>query len=202
MANRPRGRGISQSQRRKKAWIAAKLATVTPGSGDSLFSTAIKLTTPIGTVSTAGGNYSASTFALVNDPSAVDGDETSTLPEESTILRIRGSMLFPANELGLVPNEMDVQHVIGFGVTDIRSLISGSFPLPATDADWDGWMFLRQSAVAPLDSEGTNLDVKAMRKIKTGDAFFVAAQAMNVAGGGFVAPASWAFDLRLLMLLP
>jgi len=62
-------------------------------------------------------------------------------------------------------------------------------------------MFLRQSAVSPVDSEGTMMDVKAMRKIETGDSLFFAAQ--SVAGSATGAPlATFVFDARLLMLLP
>jgi len=198
-----RGRGISDSQRRKKAWIGLKqLVPGTPGSGDGSFTTSIKLTTPIGSGSTAPGNFSSAIAAFISDPDPQIGEEASTLPEECTILRARGSLLFPKTVPGTVANQIDIQHSFGFGVTDIRSIASGIAPGPILDVDWDGWMFLRQSTVAPVDSVGSAVDVKAMRKIKTGDAFFVAATAMDVAGGAFVPTADWIFDLRLLILLP
>ncbi len=194
----PRGRGISQSQRRKKAWIAVK-SVIGGAGGNALFMTSNQLPLP---ASAAGvGATSTLLLGLVTDPSTTVGDETSTLPEESTILRARGSLLFPKTEFTPGNNFPIAQFAFGFGVTDIRSIVNGVAPGPILDADWDGWMFLRQSAVAPVDSEGTVIDVKAMRKLKTGDALFFSAQ--GIAGTAAATSAvDFIFDLRLLMLLP
>ncbi len=193
-----RGRGISQSQRRKKAWIAVKQANTSVTATGSLFTTAIHLETAV-TPASSGGQTS-STRALIDEGIQGLGDEVSTLPEESTILRIRGSLLMPKNSIGVAQQVAD-NYSFGFGVTDIRSIVGGSSPLPISDVDWDGWMFLRQSASVALDSNATILDVKAMRKIKTGDAFFATAQA--VTGDTTATPVgNFLFDLRLLMLLP
>ncbi len=197
-AFRPR---ISESQRRKKAWIAVKSPT---NAGDSaalaLFTTSINISTA--STSASIGSFTSNLLGAVDAGGTSQGDERSTLPEESTILRARGSLLFPKN-LAQSGNDGAVQdnYAFGFGVTDIRSIVNGVAPLPITDVDWDGWMFLRQSAVTPVDSEGTVVDVKAMRKIKTGDAFFVSVQSLN--GLTVVTTGQdWTFDLRLLMLLP
>jgi len=194
-----RGRGISDSQRRKKTWISVKQDSAVRIPGDAQFLTAITITTPLSAA--AGGAISDAGFILVSDPEAGEGDEVSTLPEECTILRARGSLLFPANGIPSTGGRISEQFVFGFGVTDIRSLVLGVTPGPIIDSDWDGWMFLRQSGSKPVDSQGTLVDVKAMRKIKTGDAFFFAAQ--SVSGDGNATPAGdFIFDLRLLILLP
>jgi len=198
-----RGRGISESQRRKKTWISVKVPTAATGLDTAQFQTAAFLevpatSTPIGSTQKAG-------LALIEDPggSATVGAEQSTLPEESTILRARGSLLFPKNTAleGTASSTLTDQYAFGFGVTDIRGAVQGTFPGPILDADWDGWMFLRQSAVAPVDSDGTMVDVKAMRKLKGGDCLFFAVE--SVSGDGVSTPAGvFIFDMRLLILLP
>ncbi len=196
--------GISQSQRRKKTWGSLKIeTTASPSTTNAAFTTSIKLRSNIVIgASTAAGNMRKGYLGLVSEGvSAGVGDELSTLPEECTILRARGSLLFPKTEVG-TGTEVDTQQVFGFGVTDIRSIVNAAAPHPGLDPDWDGWMFLRQSAVAPVDSVGSIVDVKAMRKIQTGDAFFVAVTSMNIGASGAVAAADWIFDLRLLILLP
>jgi len=194
-----RGRGISDSQRRKKGWFQLRSPIAGVAGANALFTTSIVFE-GVDTAATPG-DFDTVLFASVSDPSVALGDEQSTLPEESTILRARGSLLFPKNEVSGTPLEVASNYAFGFGVTDIRSIVSGVAPGPIIDADWDGWMFLRQSGVSPVDSEGTMVDVKAMRKIKSGDAFFMSAQA--VSGNAAVTPGGvWLFDLRLLILLP
>ncbi len=191
--------GISQSQRRKKAWIGVKTANGAVGATQVLFNTSIVMETAI--TGAAAGAQQTDTFGLVGSGAVEAGDEQSTLPEESTILRARGSLSFPKNSSTGGQGPANDNYAWGFGVTDIRSIVAAVVPLPITDVDWDGWMFLRQSSVAPVDSEGTMVDVKAMRKIKTGDALFFAAQA--VSGDAVATPiGTWIFDMRLLILLP
>jgi len=191
-----RGRGISESQRRKKSWVqTAKL--VGSGSGAPGFSTSLSvaLTTP----ATIGDST-----LVVDALLAGDGTGTnplfSVLPEEATILRIRGSLLFPKNQtdgLGTVSQ----QFVFGLGVKSIVGTTSDSYPGPISDASWDGWMYLRQSALPPVDANATIIDVKSMRKLKSGDHFFVAVEGLTGTGGTGVT-VEWVYDLRLLLLLP
>ncbi len=192
-----RGRGISDSQRRKKTWTAIKFATTGATSGEAAFLTSFTLETPALSNPNEIGSF---TLATITDPTTEAGDELSTLPEEATILRIRGTVLFPKNLAGTPPSSNLEQHVIGFGVTDIRSLVGGSAPNPIIDADWDGWMFLRQSAVTPVDSEGTVFDVKSMRKLRGGDTFFMTVTTSG--GSGSIPISTWVVDARLLLLLP
>ncbi len=200
----PRGRGsfrrpgISQSQRRKKTWGQVKFATVGPGGTGSLFVTSIHMHT--NATSNVAGAIQNDLIAAIDSGISGLGDEISTFPEECTLLRARGSLLFPKNlQSGTVLTADN--YAWGFGITDIRSLSEGFSPKPIVDSDWDGWMFLRQSAVGPVDSDGTVVDVKAMRKIETGDALFFAAQAVN--GDSVITPAAdWMFDMRFLILLP
>jgi len=191
------GGGISDSQRRKKTWITLKVANGATGSS-TLFNTVLALN--VGATPTNAGGRAQTTFGVIDDQVSGLGDEVSSLPDECTILRARGSLLFPKNVPGALVGMLD-QHVFGFGVTDIRSIVNASVPGPITDGDWDGWMFLRQSSVSPLDSMGTIVDVKAMRKIKTGDAFFLTAETVAATSAGSPA-ADYIFDLRLLILLP
>jgi len=196
MANRSFRRGISQSQRRKKSWVQMKL-TISTGAQNPGFATSIALETAA--PPSAGTAERDGLVAVSGDGSGTD-PFVSTLPEECTILRIRGSLLFPENTIQRVPAAGDASHNFGFGVTAITDLDPSSYPGPCSKPDWDGWMFLRQSALKPIDAAATVLDVKAMRKIKTGDAFFVMAESVLQVGPGVVQ--SWIFDLRLLLLLP
>lgn len=195
-----RPRGISESQRRKKSWITVK--TLIPGAAGGsavLFTTSIEM--EIAATTASPGANSQDIFGLVSDALVEQGEEESTLPEECTILRARGSLQFSKNTGFGAAGSVEDQYNWGFGVTDIRGITQGVVPLPVTDGDWDGWMFLRQSASPPLDSEGTIVDVKVMRKIKTGDALFFAAQSVN--GGSTATPiGQWIFDMRLLILFP
>jgi len=191
--------GVSQSQRRKKTWISLKAATGAVDADASAFQTSLIMTSS--NMAAKIGGFAKVARAAISVGDAVVGDEQSSFPEESTILRARGSLLFPKIDVGSVGVLVDQQFAFGFGVTDLRSLTEGSFPGPIIDSDWDGWMFLRQSTVSAVDSIGTVVDVKAMRKIQTGDAFFVAAE--TVSGDGVTLNfGTWVFDLRLLILLP
>ncbi len=194
-----RGRGISDSQRRKKTWIAVKEQTGATGALQSFFRTSISMN--VAATGSVNGDSQSATFGLIDVGSAPGGDEFSMLPEESTILRIRGTLDFPKNVKGSIAQVVNAQYLWGIGVTDIRGIVNGANPLPITDSDWDGWMLLRGGTLPPLDATGTILDIKSMRKLKTGDALFIAVQSVN--GASVIAPAAeWFFDLRLLILLP
>ncbi len=196
-----RGRGISESQRRKKSWFVMQLATGAVGAGNVSVVNSVIMTTPA--IGMTAGSSAAVLVSATSDPEIETGEEFSTLPNESTILRIRGSLNFPKNEAteGDLTGVPEFSFAFGMGVTDVRSLVEGTPPQPITDAGWDGWMFLRQSTVSPLDSEGTVFDVKAMRKIKSGDAFFMIGQGVSGGATG-VSGGMWQVDARLLMLLP
>jgi len=124
---------------------------------------------------------------------------------ESTILRIRGSLTVPKSIFGTAGGGATTIFKFGIGlVSDTAALITDGIPNPATatGVDWDGWMFLRGSSdQAPVDIQGTMVDVKAMRKWKSGDSIvLVAGMATDVAAGA----SGVAFDgaLRGLFLLP
>jgi len=190
-----RGRGISQTQRRKKTWFQLKEfvdASAIPG-----FVTNFDLS-----VAASGqpGVGTRTGVVFVSGDGTAGAPLKSTLPEESTILRIRGSLLFPKNVAGATATSID--NSIGFGVIAISDLLTSSFPGPISDADWDGWMFKRGSAVTPVDSAGTILDVKSMRKLESGNAFFIMGETVPGNGSTVTGQFTWQFDVRLLMLLP
>jgi len=117
-----RGRGISDSQRRKKTWITTKIASEGVGNA-AVFQTAIKMETA--DTASAIGSFTNVLFAAVTDPDVEVGEERSTLPEECTILRVRGSLLFPKTNGGIATlGRVSDQYAFGFGVTDIRSIVS------------------------------------------------------------------------------
>jgi len=185
-------RGISDSQRRKKTWVAMKESKSSNNSPGFVTSLPIEVTTP---ALTGAGSR---TVLAAQTGDGTGGDPFhSTLPEESTILRIRGSMLFPKTEFSTI---VTTQFNIGFGVKPITGNLSSHFPGPITDSDWDGWMFMRQSGLPPLEAASTIIDIKSMRKLQTGDVFFISAE--GVAGAAATATGLWILDLRLLLLLP
>lgn len=139
---------------------------------------------------------------------AADGSGTgadplvSTIPEESTILRIRGSLLFPNYNIDdPIVAGAAFETCFGMGVAPIKDLDADSYPGPCSEASWDGWMFRRQSSLEDITFEGSIIDVKAMRKVKSGDAFFVMAEMVNISAVGTL-DFDWQWDLRLLILLP
>ncbi len=193
-----RGRsGISQSQRRKKTWVQVVEAAGGSANAPGFVSTFEVALAP----NTTPGNNTKFGFVVASGDGTQGAPLVSNLPSESTILRIRGSLAFPKNNYngtGLV----NTQVAIGYGVTSLTDLNSDSYPGSISDGSWDGWMFLRQSAVAPVDSEGSIVDIKAMRKINDGETLFV--QTESVAGDGTPSAAVQLFqlDIRILLLLP
>ncbi len=194
-----RGRGISQAQRRKKTWVQLEVlvgaGTASPGRTGAL---GLDVTTP-----SVNGTTNRDGFIAMTGDGSGAAPFASLLPDESTILRIRGSLVFPKNGASTVGfDPLETQFVFGVGVTGISDLNSDSYPGPISDADWDGWMFLRQSALGPADSNATLVDIKAMRKIQSGDALFVMAEGAANLNAGQSISGSWQFDLRVLLLLP
>jgi len=195
-SSRFRGRGISQAQRRKKTWVGMK-ELAAAGAASPGFLTSFHLE-PITTA--VGGDGGRDGFiAMTGDGSGTD-PFLGTLPAESTILRIRGSLLFPKNEFMVEPQGLTKQFSFGIGVTGISDNVVSSYPAPISDVDWDGWMFLRGSAVAPVDSVGSVIDIKAMRKVNDGEALFAMAEVVTNTNG--ISTGSFLFDIRVLLLLP
>ena len=179
------GRGISETQRRKKVWIDMNVA---PSIGDDIsggFITPAPLVAP-------GSSVAALTFPSSTNPSFA----------ESTLLRVRGTVDIPKNSGNILTDI--IVNAFGIGIiSEQASTVLTAIPNPATASgyDWDGWMFLRSSFQTAVDVQGTMVDVKAMRKWKSGDAIvFVAGLATNVAAGAAVTPTN--FSLRGLFLLP
>ena len=121
---------------------------------------------------------------------------------ESTILRIRGSIVMPKNEGTGVLGQNSV-FAFGIGIISEQAAeVITAIPNPATATgyDWDGWLFLRSSYAAALDSNATIVDVKAMRKWHSGDSIVfvsgVASDQASEAAGQFL------MNLRGLFLLP
>jgi len=191
-----RSRGVSDSQRRKKTWVALRflVADQIPGLSTSFSFRA----TPQGVNGTSARNgfIAAGGSGIPSDPFV------STLPDECTILRIRGSLTFPATKFDSAALALDTAFSFGMGVAALQDNIADNYPAPITDPNWSGWMFMRQSTQIPVDAVGTFVDVKAMRKMKTDEVFFMMGESLK---GNSATPAisgDWLMDLRLLILLP
>ncbi len=199
MAHRgTRGRGISQSQRRKKTWVQLN-QLIGSGTGSPGRTNVFAIT--ITNSATPGVGVQDGFIAADGDGTGAD-PLISTLPDECTILRVRGNMTFPAYDLqDPIVAGMASETAFGFGVAALKDLNADSYPGPASEASWDGWMFRRAAPVSPVDSIGTVIDVKAMRKVKSGDAFFFMMEQVNISTTADT-DFDWLLDLRLLLLLP
>jgi len=193
-----RGRGISETQRRKKKWVNV-LAPALSGSGVSTTQLTgnIRINLP---VATPVSDVFSSSGAIV---STIDGDR---FPSESTVLRIRGSLNLLKNA---IPGTGEViQFAFGIGVMEGTAADLGAFPNPATPegGGWDGWMFFRSQQAGALDANAAIFDVKSMRKIQSGNViFFVFGQHIVDVTGGVLPDTSsvnFEFNARSLIFLP
>jgi len=190
-----RGRGISDSQRRKKKWIVLTCPTVSSDGASTANQTPnINLVIP--------GNVGGST--VEGNSAACVAVEDEGIPDESTILRIRGSVNLPKNVLTTSGNDY---FAIGFGVMESSAAELGAFPNPATPVggSWDGWMFYRTQQVGAVDTVGTIIDVKSMRKVQSGYSFFAAVGRFSSWTAGNLPAGSdnqVQLNMRMLVLLP
>jgi len=202
-----RGRGISQSQRRKKAWSALSGPAVGQDlTGQGPFTPTLNYQIAAGTTDAFG--LGADALAFTVESGQLEGD----IPQEATILRIRGSLILNKNvtDVGNTPPISDQgidTFAFGIGVMETGATRLGAFPNPATPdgSDWDGWMFYRSINSAVLDAEGSIIDVKAMRKVQSGQTLIMVAgvqSAMYDNAVGTLAGLSAALTARILLLLP
>jgi len=181
-----RGRGVSDSQRRKKVWIDMNVAGGLgfDASGGGLF---------LPTTASPGEDLAALVFPSSTNPSFA----------ESTILRIRGVVNVPKSSYSSSQSGIEC-FAFGIGIiSDQAAEVQTAIPNPATATgyDWDGWLTVRQSDVPPLDSNATVIDVKAMRKWRSGDSIvFVFGSASGIPAG--YSGVTCGFSLRGLFLLP
>jgi len=188
MAHRNRGfggrGGISESQRRKKSWRSMPGSGTAGEEGNSFFLQTASIGGP-------GGHTTTLFFGTTFNPEIA----------EATILRIRGTI--DVQKSSILAAGADI-YALGICVASEHSagVIDGvPNPASAEGADWDGWMFLRSAAQIALDITGTVVDVKAMRKIKSGDALcIVAGFATSQPTGGPIG--TFTGSLRGLFLLP
>jgi len=186
MAHRNRnfgGRGgISDSQRRKKSWRSLPQGLGSEPNGFFLQTASAAL---------PDNHTTVLFFSTTNNPDIA----------ESTILRIRGFL-----EVQKTSSLVGGTDAYAFGIcvaSEHSAAVVDGVPNPASaeGADWDGWMFLRSSTEVAVDIQGTIVDVKAMRKIKSGDALcLVAGFSTNNSSGGPVG--TFVGSLRGLFLLP
>jgi len=189
-----RGRGISSSQRRKKTWLPFTAPCTIDGilfGDDSLV---VSFQAVSGPLLSSPQEQTVGFFSLVDE-----------FPEESTILRIRGSLELPKNSVA--GNEC-ITHAVGIGVMERTAAELGAVPNPASPAgaSWDGWMFYRSTMLPPVEAESSLFDVKSMRKVQGGYAVIVVAgsyAATDVIADPVNAPAIDAkLVARALILLP
>jgi len=195
-------RGISQSQRRKKSWIQV---TGPAASSDGFVN--IDTQTPnmnLFVPATGAGAFSVvqASAGLISDP------VLDKIPAESTLLRLRGSMNLPKNEVASGAAALITTFAIAIGVMEAGAAALGAFPNPATPdgGAWDGWMFYRSQQAGSLDANASVFDVKSMRKIQSGSAFIVVFGEYSVTANNSVHPGlpdvSAQINMRGLILLP
>jgi len=177
-----RGRtvGISDSQRRKKTWTGFAIGTTLINGFELVPATLVA----------AGSSLQLVQFAAVNSASL----------QESTLMRLRGSIQLPKSDPG--PNGVDDISAFGIAMVTDEAASVGAVPNPATviGADWDGWLFYRSTVSGVLDATGAIFDAKAMRKFKAGmSLIFVGGLATDSANG--TAAGRFTISCRGLFLL-
>jgi len=194
-----RGRGISDSQRRKKSWIQLTGPTTEGGNNPAFGTTQTpNIVLPIAQV-TPVSDSQGSSVGLLSDP------VLDKVPAESTILRIRGSINLPKN---MAITDVVTNYAFGFGVMEATAAALGAFPNPATPdgGAWDGWMFYRSQQAGALDANATLFDVKAMRKVQSGQAIIAVFGSFTATVSGATVPVidgvQVEFNARALILLP
>jgi len=118
---------------------------------------------------------------------------------ESTLLRIRGNLTVPKSSY--TQSSSIIVFAFGIGIVSDAAAEALAVPNPATASgyDWDGWLFLRQGNSEALEPNAEIVDVKAMRKWKSGDSIVFVA---GLASGEAQVTANFNFSLRGLFLLP
>ena len=193
-----RGRGISDSQRRKKSWIQVTGPAVNTGGGFTGQNQTPNINLFIA-ANSGGAQTEGNSIGLFSDPIL------DRVPAESTILRLRGSVNVPKNEVGAI--EVD-NFAVGIGVMEAGAAALGAFPNPATPEGgaWDGWMFYRSAQAGSLDANATIFDVKAMRKVQSGSAIIIVVGRFSATADGSLLSAGTSdavqINLRGLILLP
>jgi len=151
------GRGISESQRRKKVWNTFSAFAQDDVVVASFPSPTLNFDAPIAGAASPAGQVVSYVFSA-----------QQAVPAESTIMRIRGS-------LNLQKTTISATEIITFafaiGVMETGAALTfGAIPNPASTngANWDGWMFYRSQLGDNIDAASTIIDVKSMRKIQSG----------------------------------
>jgi len=177
-------RGISETQRRKKAWIDMN---VLAGVGTDM----------------SGGFLAPPDTVIAGDSLSLLQFPSQSGFLESTVLRIRGNLAVPKSDYGNLAAGAATIFAFGIGIVsdDAASALAVPNPATATGYDWDGWLFLRQHSTVAVDPAGEVVDVKAMRKWKSGDSIVFVAGGSTNASGGFTG-LEFGFSLRGLFLLP
>jgi len=155
-----RGRGISESQRRKKTWAGFGIAGI-PNYGIEL-----RLGVP--------GAAPLDAVVLAQFSSA-----TSSKFVEGTLIRLRGSVDVPKSTAGDTTTSITVAFGIGFITDEAAAAVSVPNPATPEGASWDGWMFHRTGAQGNLDANSGVVDSKSMRKWNDGQSLvFVAGMSL------------------------
>jgi len=194
-----RGRGISDSQRRKKAWISVTGPAIADSGSSGIGEQTPNMNLPLPAATATGPSFSDS-VGLVSDPIL------DKIPAESTILRMRGSVNLPKNSI--VDTDDVYSFAIGIGVMEAGAAALGAFPNPATPEGgaWDGWMFFRSQQQGAADANAGIVDIKSMRKVQSGSAMilvfgrFIASDDGSIPANILAEVAS--INLRALILLP
>jgi len=109
-----------------------------------------------------------------------------------TVLRTRGNWFAKSDSLSLAIGNQ-TQIALGIGLCTAEAALAGAVPLPFENPDWDGWflytvMSLEGISAASGSVEGIEnsetIDSKAMRKVQSGMALFLATQMFTAAGAG------------------
>jgi len=104
--------------------------------------------------------------------------------EDVTILRTRGQI----NAAIVTTDDTQVfQFFLGMGLCTTEAALAGAVPLPGDNPEWDGWfvhqvMGMGEFATATVIRSTQIIDSKAMRKVPSGQVFFLSTQVFTAVG--------------------
>jgi len=157
--------GRSRAARKPTLWSSTE---ITPGNGGALLASL--------SVTQATGTAPATFFTRVQEPL------------DYTVLRTRG--VWNVSISNVLKDEL-IMVSVGIGVVSEQAAAAAGVPEVITNADWDGWMYHSSVVYAGRDGDfngiasvvnPTELDVKAMRKVETGNTQIIVAQVQNLTG--------------------
>jgi len=133
-------------------------------------------------------------------------EATFAIQGKPTIARMRGELFVMFDQSGAAAGEKVIVSC-GIGLVNTQSVVGAAVPLPRTDIDWGGWMWLEHTCLAQPDTamvvqndqtwKRIDIDSKSMRKVPNNMTLVLVTEVTAITGTPDVE--TWG-TLRVLML--